>query len=75
VARLARFKVYGARLDGAASATVEINRETGIVEVRPNRRHYTATVTLAWLAEAALWQRAKALAAERRSRKRKATRK
>ncbi len=67
---VARFQAFG-RFDGAPAATVEIDRDTGIVTVRPKRRHYTATVTLAWLAEAALWQRAKALAAEKRARKRK----
>ena len=64
---VARFKVYGSRLDGARSGSSEIHRATGIVEVRPHRRRYAATVTLSWLAEAALWQRAKALAAEQRA--------
>lgn len=62
---LARFPVYG-RLDGATKGTVTIDRETGIVTVRPHRRRYEATVTLAWVAEVALFQRAKAIAAEKR---------
>jgi hypothetical protein len=68
---VARFKVVGPGLDGARSATVEINRETGVVEVRPHRRRYAAAVTLAWVAEAVLWQRAKSLAAEKRAARRK----
>lgn len=68
---VARFKVYSRKLDGAGSATVEIDRESGIIQVRPRHRHYTATVTLEWVAEAALWRRARAEAAEKRkSRKR-----
>ncbi len=62
---IARFPVYG-RLDGATKGTVTIDRDTGIVTVRPHRRHYEATVTLAWVAEAALFQRAKSIAAEKR---------
>lgn len=69
MARVARFTV-DAKLDGADGATVEIDRDTGIVTVRPKRRQYVATVTLAWVAEAALWQRAKALAASAPGRRR-----
>jgi hypothetical protein len=63
----ARFKVTG-RFDGATSATIEIDRDKGLVHVRPHRRHETATVTLAWVAEAVLWQAAKASAAAKRAR-------
>ena len=73
---VARFRVYG-RMDGASSATVTIDRETGTVEVRPYRRHHqaVAVVTLAWVAEAALWRAATARAAERQAaRKRGAVR-
>jgi hypothetical protein len=69
--RAARFKVVSPRLDGAGGATVTIDRATGVVEVRPLRRHYVATVTLAWVAEAALWRRAKVLAAEKRAKKKR----
>lgn len=69
--RVARFKVVSNKLDGAGSATVEIDRETGVIEVRPYHRHYSATVTLEWLAEAALWRRAKAEAAEKRANKKR----
>jgi hypothetical protein len=71
----ARFRVYG-RMDGASSATVTIDRETGTVEVRPYRRHkrQVAVVTLAWLAETALWRAARARAAELPTAKRKGAR-
>lgn len=71
--RLTRIRVAGPRLDGAKSATLIIDRAAGVLEVRPLRRRYTATVTLEWVAEVALWQRAKTIAKEKRTRKRRST--
>lgn len=53
MSRVARFKVFG-RLDrasGATSATVEIDRATNIVTVRPFRRRKTYQMTLGELAD------------------------
>ncbi len=70
MSRLARFRVMGPRLDGARGATLEIDRETGVVQVRPFRRRYVASVTLSWVAEAALLAEGEGDRAEKRARKR-----
>lgn len=69
----ARFRVQG-RFNGASSATVTINRETGLILVRPLRRRRAYELPLAWAAEAVMWQVLKAEAAEKRAAKRQAGR-
>lgn len=71
MARKARFKVYG-RMDGAPSATVEIDRASDLITVRPLRRRKTYTLPLASVAEMVIWRFARAEAAEKQSKRRKA---
>lgn len=66
--RVAKFKVDW-NFDGTRSASVSINRDTGIVEVRPKRRHKSHFMTLADLA---LIVCTRSIAAEIRSKKKEA---
>lgn len=66
----ARFRVYG-RFNGVGSATVTINRSTGIVSVRPLRRRRPYELPLSWAAEAIMWHVLKAEAAEKRAAKKR----
>jgi hypothetical protein len=66
----ALFRVYG-RFNGTDTATVTINRASGIISVRPLRRRRAYELPLAWAAEAVMWHILKAEAAERRAAKRK----
>jgi hypothetical protein len=68
MARRARFRVYG-RLDGASQATVEIDRASEILTVRPFRRRKVYTLPLSTVAEMVIWRIARAEAAEKRAAK------
>ena len=46
---IARFRVYG-RIDGVNECTVTIDRETGVIAVRPLRRKRTYELPLAFVA-------------------------
>lgn len=63
---IARFRVSG-RFNGTTAATVTVNRDTGLVTVRPLRRRRAYELPLAWAAEAVMWQVLKAEAAEKRA--------
>jgi hypothetical protein len=66
---IARFRVHG-RFNRATSATVTINRDTGLITVRPLRKRRSYELPLSWAAEAVMWQVLKAEAAEKRAAKR-----
>ena len=67
---VARFRVYG-RFNGVGSATITIDRTSGLVTVRPLRRRRAYQLPLAWAAEAVMWQVIKADAAEKRAAKKR----
>jgi hypothetical protein len=65
VSRRARFKVYG-RFDGAMSATIEIDRVSEVLEVRPYRRRRGKYILpLAVVAEMVIWRIVRKEAAEK----------
>lgn len=71
---VAKFRLTG-RFDGAAGATLEIDRKTQLVTVRPLRRRAAAgPVPLEVLANVVISMDAKAKAAERAVRSRKVKR-
>jgi hypothetical protein len=69
--RTARFKVYG-RMDGAPSATVEIDRGAETFTVRPYRRRKAYTLPLADVAESVIWRIVQGEVAAKRRAKRRA---
>lgn len=68
------FRVYG-RLDGATEGTVVIDRDTGLVSVRPLRRKRVYKLPLTWVAQTILERVVKAEIAEKRRAKKLARRK
>lgn len=65
---VSRFKVQG-RFDGAYSATVEINRDTNLIAVRPHRRKRKYELPLSDVAESILWRVIKAEIQEKKKAK------
>ncbi len=67
------FKVSG-QFNGARTATVTIDRELGLITVRPYKRRKTYELPLAWAAETIIWHVIKVEAAEKRAAKKAARR-
>lgn len=66
----ASFRVFG-RFNGQHEATVTIDRDTGLMTVRPLRMHRTYELPLSWAAEAVMWKCIKADVAEKQRRRRR----
>lgn len=68
--RIARFKVtgsgYGNDFNGKNSATIEIDRNTDIVTVRPCRMHKTYISTLGTMARSVIFKAIQAELAEKK---------
>ena len=61
--RVAKFKV-GVRFDGAHAARVTIDRDSGIMTIRLERRRATLSLALGVVVESLLWREAKRKAQE-----------
>ena len=71
---IARFRIFG-RIDGASEATVTIDRTTGLLAVRPLRRHRVYELPLSFVAEMVLQRVVKAEIIEKKRQKKLARRK
>ena len=73
MARLSRFRVIGdpRDLNGARAATITINREAGLISVRPYRQHRAYEWPLAAVARLIICKTIAAEVAERKKSKKK----
>jgi hypothetical protein len=68
MARMARFKVYG-RYNGKTEATVEVDRNTNLISVRPKHFKKAYEMRLEDVAEVIMWRCIKADLAEKKKAK------